>query len=147
MEPLPARRSAPAGLLRRYNAGPDPQDLGEMNVICPRCKALHFGAEKMKGSSVAAPRFQTCCKDGKVVLPSIQEQPEVLKELWTSESARARSFRSFARKYNSAFAFTSFNYKSGQRPEEAGVRGGFRSFMIHAEVYHMIGTVPRNGHR
>ena len=120
-------------------------DLGEMNSICPSCKALHFSSERVKGSSLAAPRFQTCCKEGQVVLDPIPEPPEVLRRLWTSEEAHCKRFRKSIRKYNNAFAFTSFNFTPDRRLEEQGVRGGIRSFAVHGEIYHQIGTVPTDG--
>lgn len=137
------RRLKPAGYVSRYRPTLAIHDLGERNSICPNCKALHFSSEKVKSSSLAAPRFQTCCKEGQVVLDPIPDPPNVLRRLWTSEEEDAKLFRRDARKYNSAFAFTSFNYTPDRRLEERGIRGGFRSFALHGEIYHMLGSVER----
>ncbi|KHJ30960.1 hypothetical protein EV44_g3290 [Erysiphe necator] len=44
-----ARRLDPAGYLSRYRSTMAAHDLGEMNSICPSCKALHFSSERVKG--------------------------------------------------------------------------------------------------
>ncbi|KAI8978952.1 hypothetical protein BDB01DRAFT_798717 [Pilobolus umbonatus] len=35
---------------------------------CPRCQALHWKAEKTSGT-VHSPNYESCCKQGKVVIP------------------------------------------------------------------------------
>lgn len=37
--------------------------LGNRTSICPFCDAIHWAAERVHSSSVASPRFQTCCKE------------------------------------------------------------------------------------
>lgn len=140
-----SRASDPAGYVRRYRPTLAHHDLGERTSICPSCHAIHFSSERTKGSTIAAPRFQTCCKEGQVVLQAIPDPPEILKRLWTSEDAESKRFRQNARKYNNAFAFTSFHYTPDNRLAQRGIRGGLRSFSIHGEIYHQIGTVAREG--
>src|SRR6267378_2323236 len=54
----------------RFNNPPiQTHDLGRMDVACPRCRALHWLDERILESSAAAPKFNMCCGDGKVVLP------------------------------------------------------------------------------
>lgn len=75
----------PEGYICRYRSTITADDLGNLESICHYCKALRFSAEKVKGSSVAQIRFQTCCKKGQVVIDTITDPPAILRELWTSE--------------------------------------------------------------
>ena len=80
-------RFAPAGYTSRYLLSLPTHDLGERNVRCQRCGALHFLGEKVKPSSKREPRFMTCCKDGLVKLDPICEPPQPFRRLWTSEDS------------------------------------------------------------
>ncbi|POS82138.1 hypothetical protein EPUL_005344, partial [Erysiphe pulchra] len=138
-------RALPAGYHSQYNRNMPTHDLGDRISICPFCKALHWVQERVHSSSMRNPRFQTCCKEGQVVIDPIPEPPEYLRRLWTSEEEFAKRFRRQARQYNNAFAFTSFNYSPDRRLEESGIRGGIQSFAVHGEIFHRIGAVPRPG--
>ena len=138
-------RFAPAGYTSRYLLSLPTHDLGERNVRCERCGALHFLGEKVKPSSKREPRFMTCCKDGLVKLDPICEPPQPFRRLWTSEDSDCKKFRRRAREYNCAFAFTSFKFTSDDRLERQGIRGGLRSFATLGQVYHQSGAVARPG--
>ncbi|POS83272.1 hypothetical protein EPUL_004396 [Erysiphe pulchra] len=142
--PLPTRRSAPATYYSRYNPNMRTHSLGNRTSICPSCKALHWVQERVHSSSIVNPRFQTCCKEGQVVLDAIPGPPEVLRWLWTSEQREAKEFRCHSRNYN-LFAFTSLNYTEDKRLEERGIREGIRSFSIHGQIYHQTGGALNEG--
>ncbi|CAG8471814.1 19261_t:CDS:2 [Racocetra fulgida] len=55
-------------------------ELGSMNVECSHCYALYWIDEKVAGS-VFNPVFSTCCVNGKVQLPIINQPPEPLLSL------------------------------------------------------------------
>ena len=55
--------------------------LGDCNVLCQACGALHWIEERRYNSSQLRPQFFTCCGHGQVSLPSLQPFPEPLKSL------------------------------------------------------------------
>lgn len=83
--------------------------LGKMDVACSHCDALHFMQERVygKNSSDSNPRFSACCSSGQVSLPPLQDPPEPLLGLLTSQSDRAKRFRRLLRPYNCAFQLAS----------------------------------------
>ncbi|POS87473.1 hypothetical protein EPUL_000821, partial [Erysiphe pulchra] len=128
-------RAVPAGYISQCNRNMPAHDLGERTSICPSCKALHWAQEKVQNSTINSPKFQTCCKEGQVVLPPMPETPEGLRRLWTSEERDAKEFRNNSRQYNRAFAFTSFNYTPDRRLQDLGLRGGFKAFRFMARFF------------
>jgi hypothetical protein len=70
---LAARRPYQEPILRH--------DVGDMDVKCPWCGALHWMNEKLSHSSRTNPIFGLCCDSGKVVLPVLQDPPRPLKAL------------------------------------------------------------------
>lgn len=106
---------------------------------------MHWPQERVHSSSVARPRFQTCCKEGQVVLNEIPEPPAYLRWLWTSDDGDAKAFRNNSRFYNRAFAFTSFKYTEDRRLADRGIHGGLRSFSIHGQIFHQTGAAMREG--
>ncbi|CAG8670847.1 2623_t:CDS:2, partial [Acaulospora morrowiae] len=62
--------------------------LGEMNVECSQCQALHWIEEKVAGS-IRAPIFGMCCAKGKVKLPPIGQPPVPLLNLLIDEDSRS----------------------------------------------------------
>ena len=77
-----------------------------MNVGCLNCHALHFKSEKLVNSSNIHPKFEVCCLQGQIQLPSISHSP-LLHQLLNSSTPHAQKFRDSIHQYNSAFAFTS----------------------------------------
>ncbi|CAG8777296.1 9941_t:CDS:2, partial [Gigaspora margarita] len=81
--------------------------LGSMDIECSYCCALQCIEEKVAGG-VFTPVFSTCCVNGKVQLPTINQPPEPLLSLLTGEDIRSRNFE---KTYNSVLAFTSMGAK------------------------------------
>ncbi len=46
-------------------------NLGQMNIQCPSCKALHWVDECLSKSSKANPKFGICCYKGKISLSAL----------------------------------------------------------------------------
>ncbi|POS81914.1 hypothetical protein EPUL_005159, partial [Erysiphe pulchra] len=79
LTPRGQNRAVPAGYVSQYKNDMPLHDLGDRTSICPFCKALHWPQERVHGSSIGNPRFQTCCKEGKVIIEPIPEAPEYLR--------------------------------------------------------------------
>ncbi|CAG8546077.1 28301_t:CDS:2 [Gigaspora margarita] len=65
--------------------------LGSMEIECSQCQALHWIEEKVAGS-VLFPIFSTCCANGKIKLPTVNQPPEPLFLLLTREDSRSYNF-------------------------------------------------------
>ena len=89
----------------------------------------------MKGK----PIFGTCCSNGDVQLPFLQQLPQFLFELYTANTPIAKHFKTHIRKYNSALVFTSLKYKP-----DTHIRGGLQCFQIHGALYHMAGPLEHS---
>ncbi|POS82194.1 hypothetical protein EPUL_004187, partial [Erysiphe pulchra] len=126
LAPLPTHRTIPAAYTSKYNRNLPTHNLGRCTSVCPSCHALHWPQERVQSSSVARPRFQTCCKEGQVVLNEIPEPPAYLRWLWTSDDRDAKAFRKNSSAYNRSFAFTSFKYSEDRRLADRGIHGGLR---------------------
>ncbi|XP_026435826.1 uncharacterized protein LOC113333615 [Papaver somniferum] len=112
--------------------------LGQMDVKCHHCGALHWMAEKLTNSSLINPKFGTCCLQGKVRLPLLREPPIAFRELFDGTNAESVSFRTYIREYNAANPFTSLGCKLDTR----ALKGrGLRPFSIHGELRHLTGGV------
>lgn len=93
--------------------------IGDMNVKCDFCSALHFKSELVNG------HFNNCCHNGLIKLPEPKVH-EDLKNLFLTD----RDFMNNIRNYNSAFAFASF---SASRQDIPG-RGPY-CFKIQGQIY------------
>ena len=82
-------------------------NLGEMNIPCSDCGALHWLAERLASSSMIHPKFGTCCFSGKVHLPRLHDPPPEPLELLRGQDPISKDFRSNIRSYNNALAMTS----------------------------------------
>ena len=118
----------------------EPHYLGRMSALCPGCSAVRWLEERVTKSPASAPRFQNCCAEGAVSLDLPPNPPPFLHKLWTEQDAKSRQFRTYVREYNSALAFTSFNYKKDERVDD-----GFKPFSVHGEVYHLTGPLGPAG--
>jgi hypothetical protein len=168
LPPSPLRRSVPLRpefiqlYWHPYEEGHTLMDnLGEMNVRCPHCGALHWEREKLAGPSrVNRPLFGSCCLQGKICLPHPHPPPPLLHRLLTVHShspnesgafkARALEFRTNIRRYNSALAFVSV----GTRVNDGFVNhanqhipgAGPYTFRVHGVLHHRIGSLlPQQG--
>jgi len=91
-----------------------------MDVQCPKCKSFHWIDERSHPSSKRAHKFESCCKKGDVVLQSLPDPPDILKELLSGENAESRHFRKHIREYNSTLSFTFLKYSPDQRVAHLG---------------------------
>ena len=103
--------------------------LGKMDTSCSFCGALKWLDERVTGSTKRSPVFTTCCAQGKVLLPCLQEPPAVLKSYLMGDDASSREFQQNIRAYNSALAFTSIGAKIDDNI--TGTRGPY-TFHIHS---------------
>jgi hypothetical protein len=111
--------------------------LGNMTHKCSECGAMMWLDERIN-KSARLPKFSTCCANGKVILPFLQELPPPLNTLLTGTDPRSRTFRQNIRMYNSALSFTSIGAKIDQQITGTG---GVYTFRIHGEMYHRIGSL------
>lgn len=81
-----------------------------------------------------APRFERCCKQGRVKLPAFREPPEYLRNLFTND----RDFVNKIRGYNAAFAFSSFIATESRRH---GPAYNYHAYMIQGQAYSLHGPL------
>ncbi|KAH7846751.1 hypothetical protein Vadar_017750 [Vaccinium darrowii] len=117
--------------------------LGKMDILCPRCSALHWMDERLARSSRSNPLFGTCCLQGKIKLHALITPPPPLKALFDGDDVRSKSFRMYVRVYNTTNAFTSL----GATFDDRLLPGrGPTSFTIHGELRHRVGSLlPQQG--
>ncbi|KAF6168761.1 hypothetical protein GIB67_012159 [Kingdonia uniflora] len=109
--------------------------LGNMDVECPLCHALHWLDGKLINSSRYRPLFGTCCKQGKIRLPILQPLPPAIQVLYDNDSSYVKSFQSHIREYNAANAFTNL----GVKLDDQILNGrGLKPFSIYGELKHRI---------
>jgi len=154
-----ARQTAPQGLRQRpaqqrtrnlfraarqpYVDPPHRNDLGRMDIARPHCGALHWLAEKLSSSSKSSPKFGTCCNSGKVHLAPLEDPPEPLRRLLTSDDRNAIKFRDEIWKFTRAFAFTSLGV---QEDHSVNQGRGPPVFRISGELHHRSGALaPSDG--
>ena len=58
------------------------QHLGDLNVTCTYCGALHWIDERLKKSSTRSPKFGSCCSTGKIDIFPMSKPPEALLGLF-----------------------------------------------------------------
>ncbi|KAF6159666.1 hypothetical protein GIB67_029924 [Kingdonia uniflora] len=115
--------------------------LGQMDVVCIHCSALHWRDEQLTNSSNNNLRFGQCCLQRKIKLPELDLLPTELKELYDGTGTHSRSFRKYMQKYNASNAFTSL----GVHMDDRVVHGrGPSSFVIHGELHYRIGALTPN---
>lgn len=131
-----ARGAIYKGYLSQLPLGAPGHDLGLLDSPhnqCQYCLAYHWADELGPGNESSS-----CCKRGDVELLPLQEPPEPLRMLLTSQGAQARLFRKNIRSYNSALSFTSVSYQKDNRLQGAG---GITCFQIHGELFHYQGSL------
>ena len=105
--------------------------LGEITHICPNCGAKHWLAESSAGSTKKNLVWNSCCKNGLVVLDALSEPPAYIKNLYDDPDVRRKKIRELIRQYNSAFAFSSVGcFIHNQHI-------GYMTFHIHGQMYHV----------
>ncbi|CAN1332158.1 ATP-dependent DNA helicase pif1 [Linum perenne] len=112
--------------------------------MCEYCLAIMWKGESTSRSrNSQIPKFNLCCKEGKVKLSPAREAPELLKNLLESDDAIGNHFRKNARRYNSAFSFSSMGGKVNHSLSQG--RGPY-VFCISGQIYHSIGSLlPSEG--
>ncbi|CAG8841799.1 40444_t:CDS:1, partial [Gigaspora margarita] len=63
--------------------------LGSMDPRCSKCGALMWLDERITNKSIRSPIFSTCCANGKVSLPPLQELPPPFDFLLTGTDPRS----------------------------------------------------------
>jgi hypothetical protein len=63
-----------------------------MNILCEYCGVLHFVREQLTSSKVGAPKFGSCCTQGRVSLPYLRDLPISLRHLFEGNDNRAKEF-------------------------------------------------------
>jgi hypothetical protein len=118
-------------------------DLGRMNVVCPKCGALHWKCECLSKSPANHPWFGTCCLNGKVELPIITSPPLELQKLFDGCDPHAAEFKKNIRAYNAAFAMASLGVKMD---EAVTWTSGPYVFKIKGTLFHNAGSLlPADG--
>lgn len=108
--------------------------LGEMNVKCIHCDALHFKSEKVSNKGLS---FNDCCSHGTVKLEPTPIFPNELLNLFNGAHEKSNDFFKHIRHYNNLFSFASFNanlVNFGSR------RSGPYCFKIQGQIYYQINT-------
>ncbi|GBN27293.1 hypothetical protein AVEN_155185-1 [Araneus ventricosus] len=105
-----------------------------MSEVCEFCGALYW-----KNEVISSKKYTKCCHDGKVRLPNLTEAPDLLKELFCSNSQEAKNYRQSIQEYNSSLAFASM---VAEIKEPLGT--GPYCFRIHGQIYHMVSTLYSN---
>ncbi|KAI8532314.1 hypothetical protein RHMOL_Rhmol11G0204200 [Rhododendron molle] len=118
-------------------------NLGNMDIKCTHCKALHWMDERLTKSSTSNPLFGTCCFQGKIKLPTLTTPPPPIRALYDGDDDQSISFRKHTREYNATNAFTSL----GATLDPRMLTGrGPTSFTIHGELRHRVGSLlPQQG--
>jgi hypothetical protein len=115
-----------------------------MNVICPDCKAYDWSAEKLSKSTIANPKFGTCCFSGKVLPGHLEDIPIELHYLYFGTDNQSKKFLENIRRYNNALAFTSVGqdaYKRLQTDNSVNDGHGPCLYKIKGELHHVTGTL------
>jgi hypothetical protein len=111
-------------------------DLGPRTLQCSRCHAKLWPHEN-KGSAGLPHGGSLCCYQGQscTIQDNFQPPPQLIRELFTSNSPRARQFRKNARAYNSALQMAS----SGL--QDIAPRHGASVIAIRGAVHHFLGPL------
>ncbi|TKR58782.1 hypothetical protein L596_030186 [Steinernema carpocapsae] len=121
---------------------PDVNDIGNPDVECVSCKALHFEAEKKPRNRGM---FSDCCRLGKVHVDVLYDTyPEVLRQLFMGihpNRAFNRNFRDNIRKFNGMFAMASMEAKTVQFPA-----GGPYCYKVQGQIHHTVNLAAMVDH-
>ncbi|CAG8593178.1 641_t:CDS:2, partial [Cetraspora pellucida] len=116
-------------------------DLGHIDSVCIYCGALHWLDERLSASSVTNPKFGKCCKQGKVILPTLRDPPPLLQQLFKGQDQQSKEFHSNIRQYNAAHAFTLLDVTINKSVLNGRAPYCFR---IHGELHHLSGYLLPN---
>ncbi|KAF6135227.1 hypothetical protein GIB67_035298 [Kingdonia uniflora] len=118
--------------------------LGQMDVVCIHCSALHWKDEQLSKSLIIKPLFGQFCLQCKIKVPNLDALPNEFQELYDGNGPHSRSFQRYMREYNTVNAFTSLRVHMDNRVAHGR---GPTSFTINGELHHRIGAlVPNEEH-
>ncbi|XP_058741411.1 uncharacterized protein LOC131613788 [Vicia villosa] len=112
---------------------------------CPSCHASMWYQEHIGNTRhTTAPKFTRCCRSGKVVLPLLNDPPQLLQHLLhNGTSLDSKNYQSNIRTYNAMFSFTSPGMKFDNTVADGG---GPPTLRLHGQTCHRIGTlIPKDG--
>jgi len=113
--------------------------LEEMNIECSFCHALHWKAEGLSSSSNTTFKFGMCCYQGRISLPSLQNIPHDLYNLFIRRDPVGRAFHQRILFYNNALAMTSVGKTTDPSVNQGG--GGPYSYVLRGELIHNAGSI------
>ncbi|GJR79974.1 hypothetical protein Tco_0150759 [Tanacetum coccineum] len=113
--------------------------IGNCVHSCQHCGALFWFEERLKNTPTGArPRYNRCCRTGRVALRTYQIYPEYIKMLLND-----RHFLENIRAYNQMFSMTSLGVNIDESINNG--RGPY-VFKISGQLYHWIGSLcPADG--
>ncbi|OMP11449.1 ATP-dependent DNA helicase PIF1 [Corchorus olitorius] len=118
----------------------EPLDLGGPTHVCP-CYGAHmwYGERTNATKKTNNLRFNMCCQQGTIRLPSFNRTPPELDALLDyGGGSRSLIFRENLRFYNSLFQFTSFG---GKFDRTINSRPGPYVLVMLGDTYHKIGSL------
>ncbi|GJV60129.1 DNA helicase [Tanacetum coccineum] len=115
------------------------KSIGKCEYSCQYCGALFWYDERLKSiPQNVRPKYNGCCKGGRVVLRTYQIYPEYIKLL-----LQDRHFMENIRAYNQMFSMTSLG---ANIDESINIGRGPYVFKISGQLYHWIGSLcPEEG--
>lgn len=111
-----------------------------MEVECSECGALHWNDERLVCRGPV--RFGTCCNSGQVKLPLLEQPPDALRHLFTSQDDIAQHFRQNIIRYNAALAFTSLGAQVDRSINRYGPNAWV--FRIHGRLHHLSSALEND---
>ena len=122
-------------------------NLGGPRCSCQHCGALFWYEERLRRDrNTPNPKYNLCCKDGRILLPPYQPPPQPLLDLLTQHgNPLTRHFFDHIRQYNTMFAMTSMGAKVIESINDGRAPYVFK---ISGQVCHRVGSLmPSEGHR
>jgi len=123
-----------------------------MSVECPHCHALHFSRKAHQIFKHQAQVWHMLSPRPDSAANLFPEPPQLLRQLLTRSTPKARKFRRVFASTTALFAFTSVAVKVDDTILNGALTGGARtgpySFKMHGGLYHSMGTLhPQEGRR
>ena len=107
-------------------------NIGQMTVECPHCKAIKFPGETPS----------SCCLEGKVKLPHYPQPPDSIMQLWSGNDERSQVMRKLSRTLNNAVGLASIKNHAPRR------EGWCPTVILQGKVVTRAGPLlPENGER
>lgn len=110
---------------------------GTLSEECECCGALFWNGERNSSK-----KFTRCCHGGKVVLPPLEDAPELMVYLLTDDTPECKNYRQRIREYNSGMAFASMGAQIKPPPGS-----GPYCYRLHGQVYHKVSPLYADQHK